>query len=995
MESKEQILSSLYITLENKEYTYKDIFTNYKSTNFGKFIINLEPLGRYFYLTDNNYNYYFFVNPIVLNIQKDNSIVCHKNIYSYEQIKKLIDEKDLKDAYINNDNQYIRMSSLNVMKMINKNIYDFKVEIRPITEINNQPLLITKDKMFKPEELSSNFYQYFKYNNKSEKNNYFTFVVTKERENLFACINNLLNDNNVYQFKLTGPSSNGKSTTLLYFSRTRTNTFYFNLSYLSKRESKEDYNSIFNAISEEMKRLYFPADCNKNEIYRLLEEQKGKKTWEIISFLINHLNKNTNIKYIFIFDQFKPSNINKTMYSSLLDKIRNSNIKFIVCSSINDLKIKKVLKKTIIQFNGNPIDLDRNTQEYYFYFIFLYIPTYELQDKYYLIFKLFGFKPKYQYIFKNSKNEDLDEKIIEIDNKIEEKLRQFESSSSLIDTKEINFYDSLMTVIQNINKDINYEKLAWFYDIVPLKYFYFEFKSKCFRIHYLFEYIIIFINKKINNATYKSFFNKGEWMNAEVKSNIKGQYFEKSVINSIKENKIEFEKKYDFVIKLNEICSMDYEVKDKLSEALKRIISNDDSKIIDDNSFDDNIEEQEKNEINNSNVLKEYENKIEENIREENQLKDEEEINTKKETNKPSDIISRRAEKIEKIIDKSYENNSRDLPEFLSEDLYKDNLLDINDFKKMISSFEKIDDKKRKRIKNYKNNSILIEQDKINGRCIDMAMIWTNMDGKNIFIGFQMKCFREDTKGGNASKISKMQIKCNYLDILMNSKELLGITIDEWHYIMILFCSHANNEKNDICQYLIKKCIKNRIKYIFYDPVEELFYDKDLNAIKGVFKLLDLNSNLDYGNKFSVSDKLIGSPGEYLLGKKRQLSSGNIIKENNNDLQDFKAFLKKSKISLLKFRRDIMAAFNDIDKIVFSEKVPTYKLEALLPKTGNMICYGGINSEILLAIKRDDKKGIEYYNLTKKTYYNYYKEFDSDLEEYKYFYLLSFKKKNN
>ena len=124
---------------------------------------------------------------------------------------------------------------------------------------------------------------------------------------------------------------------------------------------------------------------------------------------------------------------------------------------------------------------------------------------------------------------------------------------------------------------------------------------------------------------------------------------------------------------------------------------------------------------------------------------------------------------------------------------------------------------------------------------------------------------------------------------------------------------------------MIKKCIKNRIKYIFYDPVEELFYDKDLNAIKGVFKLLDLNSNLDYGNKFSVSDKLIGSPGEYLLGKKRQLSSGNIIKENNNDLQDFKAFLKKSKISLLKFRRDIMAAFNDIDKIVFSEKVPTYK----------------------------------------------------------------------
>ena len=994
MESKEEILSSLHITLEGKEYTYKDIFANYGSTNFGNCLINLEPLGRYFYLTENNYDYYFYVNPIVLNIQKDNSTVSHRNIYSYEQIKTLIDEKDLNNAYINTDNQCMRMSSLNITKLINKNIYDFKVEIRPLIDINNKPFLIAKDKGFKPEELTSKFYQYFKYNNQSEKNNFFNFVVTKERENLFACINTIINDNNVYQFKLTGPSSNGKSTSILYFSRTRTNTFYFNLSYLSKCESEDDHDSIFNTISEEMKRLYFPIDCNKNEIYQLLEEQKGKKTWEIISFLINHLNKNTNRRYIFIFDQFKPPNVDKAIYRSLLDKIKNSNIKFIICSSINDLKIKKAFKKTIIKFNGNPNDLDRNTQDYYFYFIFLYIPTYKKQDKYYLILKLFGFLQKYQYTFKNCKNEDLEDEIIKIDNRIEEKLKLFESSSKLINTNVINFYDSLMTVIQNINKDIDYEKLEWFYDILPLKYFYFEFKPQCFRIHYLFEYIIIYINKKINNDTFKTFFKKGGWSNTDIKSNIKGQYFEKSVINSIKNNKIKFEKKYEFAIKLNEICSMDYEVKDKLSEALKRIMQNDNSEIIDDNSSNDNIEEPEKNEINDSNVIIK-EPKIEEKPGEDSKLMNEEEINTKKESNKPSDILSRRAEKIDKIVDKSYENNSRDLPEFLSEDLYKDNLLDINDFKKMLGSFEKIDDKKRKRIKNYDNNSILIEQDKINGRCIDMAMIWTNKDGKNIFIGFQMKCFREDTKGGNASKITKMNIKCHYLDILIYSEELLGITIDEWHYIMILFCSHTNEEKNDVSQYLIKKCIKNRIKYIFYDPVEELFYDKDLKVINGVFTLLDLNSNLDYGNNFSVSDKLNGDPGEYLLGKKRQLSSGNIIKENNKDLSDFKEFLKKYKISLHKFRKDIMNEFKDIDKIVFAAKIPTHKLESFLPTTGNMICYRGKKGEILLAIKRDDINGIEYFNLTKKTYYEEYRDFLFDTEDDKYFYILSFQKRIN
>ena len=53
-----------------------------------------------------------------------------------------------------------------------------------------------------------------------------------------------------------------------------------------------------------------------------------------------------------------------------------------------------------------------------------------------------------------------------------------------------------------------------------------------------------------------------------------------------------------------------------------------------------------------------------------------------------------------------------------------------------------------------------------------------------------MKCFRENTKGGNASNISKMLIKFNYLDILMNSEELLGIKIDDgitlWFYFVII-----------------------------------------------------------------------------------------------------------------------------------------------------------------------------------------------------------------
>lgn len=981
MESKEQkenILSSFHITLDNKDYTYEQIFANYRTTNLGNLIISLEPLGRYFKLIDKNERYYFFCNPLSIKIlKKDAPIKSHKDIYSYEQIKELIDENDFDNAYIKKENnQYLKLNALNVTKMVNNNIYDFMIEIVAVEEINNKPFLIEKGKKFKPKELTSKFYDYFKYNKEETQENDFDFIINKEREKLFSLLNDFTNDDSIYIFKITGPSNNGKSTTLLFYSRTQTNAFYFNLSYLMKRELNKDYIKIFDTIYEEMKRLYLPSNSNKNEIYQILQEQKGNKTWEIISFLVNHLNKKKDINYIFIFDQFKSANVDKKIYNSLLEKIKDSKIKFIICSSINDLDIKLEYKKTILHFKGNPESLCVNTQEFYFYFTFLYKPIYETQDKYYPLLKLFNFLQKYQNIFKNCKIENIRKEINTIDERIELKLKDYESSSLFINYQEYNLYEALMNILLNLNKDIEYKELIRFYDILPLKYFYFEFKPSYFQMHYLFEYIVIFIKKKYSNADYKAFFEKID-MGKEIEkkdSKIIGEYFEKSVINSIKDNKIVFENKCEITIKLNEICSMDYEVKDKLEEALKIIINDDNSKIIDDNLINDNREENKISEIENKH--KEDENK------------------DIKESKRLSDIIDRRLEKVETIITQNYKSKYKDLLPFLSEKSYKENILDINDFKKYLDLFERIDDKKRTRIDNYKNNSILIEQDKINGRCIDMAMIWTNQQQKNIFIGFQIKCFKELTSGGNASKISKMRIKCNYIDILLNSKDLLGITIDEWHYVMILYCSHKKQNTNEICSFLVTKCKTNRIKYIFYDPLKELFYDKDLKEIKGVFNLLDVNSNLDYGNNFSISDNNLNkSAGIDFLGKKYKLSSADLIKENKEDIESFRNFLQKLNTSFIQLKRNLMELFKDIDKIRFIEKISTIKLELLTPNIGSLFCYKGKNKDILIIIKRNDELGVEYYNLNKKKSYNIFWEFGLDLEEIQYFYVLNFEKK--
>ena len=883
METKNDILSFLHITINKKEYTYKEIFANYKSTNVDNLLISLDPLERYFSLIEKDKNYYFFIIPLKITIDKDKQIKKYENIYSYEQIKAIIDEKDLNRAYIktNDNNTYAKLDSLNVIRLINKNIYEFTIEIKSIqNNINNKPFLISLSQGFTPNQLTNKFYQYFKYNNQSEKDNFFDFQLSEERKEIFGYLNVLKDSKDLYIFKFTGPSSNGKSTTLLYYSRTQINVFYFNLSYLSKREIEKDYTNIFNTFSEEMDRLLLTESFNKNDIDELILKHNGNKIWNIISALVNYLLDKNNI--IFIFDQFKSKNVDHDVYFSLLKKIKNTNIKFVICSSINDSEIKSEFRKTITEFKGNPKSLDEVTQKYYFYFVLLYKQTCDNKDKYYSLFKLFGFMQKYQNIFTNSKVEKLEEEIDKIDKKIEEKLKEFNTTSLLINLQEINLYDSLVNILEILDQNIKYKKLNYYYDILPLKYFYLEFKEDYFQIHYLFEYILIFINKKHNNIKNSLFFKNGDWLKEEVNSNIKGHFFEKSVINRIKEKKIIFEQNYDTVLKLNEICSMDFEIKDKLKEALKNIISFDDNKI--NENFIPNVEE---------NELKQDEQKL---IHEKKDKND---------SNAISKIIERRFEIVKSIIDNNYSNIGKDLNNYLSDKAYKDNLLDINDFKIYINSFERIDDKKRERIIGYENKSILIEQEKINGRCIDMAMIWKNKENKNIFIGFQMKCFREDTKGGNASKISKMLIKCNYVDILMNSEELLGITIDEWHYIMILFYYHKTKEVNEICRYLVNKCIKNRIKYIFYEPIEEKFYDNELKEIKNFYKLLDENSNLDYGaNLTEIESNLNKSPGINFLGKKKLLSS-DLIKENKEELKSFKDFLSNKKYSFLKLRKEI------------------------------------------------------------------------------------------
>lgn len=54
---------------------------------------------------------------------------------------------------------------------------------------------------------------------------------------------------------------------------------------------------------------------------------------------------------------------------------------------------------------------------------------------------------------------------------------------------------------------------------------------------------------------------------------------------------------------------------------------------------------------------------------------------------------------------------------------------------------------------------------------------------------------------------------------------------------------------------------------------------------------MDENSNLDFGNNFSVSDNNLNkSQGVFFLGNKRNLSTYDLVKEYKEDIQSSKSF---------------------------------------------------------------------------------------------------------
>ena len=514
----------------------KDKIIVYDKEDYSKYcIIFLEPITAKYCIKSNNNNILESEN-IISTIQIDKKILN----YTVKDILFSINDSDIKYNY---NSEKIILENISI-KRINIIIYIYEKYVY----LGDNSILLNDDKINK-NDLSFYFEQYFPYYNYET----FDYYNGENRENLKTLLKIFLMSLDINFLKICGPSHNGKSTTLLKFSREHANIVYLNLKALMNIKSNDKEKINFQSIIfYELNRIIL----NKNEgnIFTNFYNEKTFNTpseliYEIIKFFINK-------KVVFIFDQFKSNNFDSIQYDKIKKIVLGSKIKIILCCSIDDGPIRDELIHSIKINKGNPKKLTKDTQMYFFYFSYLFdsdllINLYE-QNKYderkLTIYKKFNYDLKYKNLFDNNNDERkvFDKVLNDIKRKIKENFS--------IESEQI-FY----TLSSKIGKELYYENPYDFETLffVPFKYYNLALKDKYFIINYKYPFIQdiamkwpkekdiedYFINKKYNDELYKRF---------------KGDYFEDFVKIYINKKKdILFEKKLTNNLMVDSIVNMD------------------------------------------------------------------------------------------------------------------------------------------------------------------------------------------------------------------------------------------------------------------------------------------------------------------------------------------------------------------------------------------------------------------------------------------------------
>ena len=820
-----------------------------------------------------NLGYIFFYKliPVEFNLIYKNPNENQKYIFDICSSFEILDfcEKNKYNPYIEIDNNKYKYKNLFDAKYFNKfGIFNKIILIQDNREYDvykNEELLnmFPMDKSnIQPDKLSKFFELYFKFETKSN----FEYWESEKRTNFIASIVMFKEKEDLYCFKICGPSGIGKSLTLFLISKYYKNFLYYNLKTI--RDLKNDDVKIQNILTESCKHI----SLNDNQIKQLssiLNNNRYNSFFICLKNILEFLIKNELLSVI-ILDQFKSDVIEKEQYKQIFQLISEQklkNVKLLICSSTND---KEIREECIKSWKSNIFfseQLNIENQNYYFYVdeLFSLKQNYNENNTYDKVLIAFNGIPKYKNMFKYLKEQgDHNQKLVNDLTTIREKVeKNLNDLYTKINEKNISPEIIKMKMIEYLRyldlhrgEKIKYEQLSEILEICSFKYYRFKFEKNEFSYDYNFPYMIEIVNKIID--THLSDFYKYK-LNEEHSGYTNSDFFELFSGSSLKKGVLELPQfEGNICLKVDEIIKMTSFSKDGLNDIIENdIYSN----------------------------LVEYKIKKEKNENNNKQLED---LNL---ISKLKDYINYNSQNIE-YYKLQYLNNIKTDYNILGN-------------------------------KNIGDMSIFINQKNQRGKLLDLAYVYGKKEEK-VFIGFQMKAYDEESSHSSKFNPTKDSIKKALQPMIINIKYLMDMNIISWHYIVIIFYNKNKPEGKQYFKEIVNTCKNNGLEYILYEPFENKFYNRNLEMmstfIPNEFSNLDIN--IDSILPINIMDDLkinqyMDQFSEYIL--KNKLSDANYIEEGLNSLLNKKR--KREQILDTKNQQKIKEIKNILDNILNNIKM--------------------------------------------------------------------------
>jgi len=424
----------------------------------------------------------------------------------YEKKRFFIYQKDLKLSF-NNFNNFL---DFDISQFEIK--YDYK--LREITPDKLKPKNIyIKKKSYNAEEINFEFPYYINLEEIDFKN--FQFFETEDRKLFFREIIKYI-DSPSY-IAICGPYGSGKTATLLklIMSDETRHFFYINLwtvstTYLNELKEIFKYECVklFKKNINELKNKKELSSEEKNikEIYNCINNfEDKKKIFELISSIISLL-KNIKEKFVIVIDQYSSKyDHNNDYIKNIISCTENSNIKLLICSSMNNDDVKINLSKSFV------IEKELNFLTYIYIgpLIRVNFDSECIKNESLLFQKNlseFGNLFNYYYLLKENerKNKDLDVFLYQEKKNIQKEIENF-----YYDKKEFFYTKKMVRDIIDIIYFINEKKIFFYEDLenlilkLPLKFL--EIKRQ--------EIGIIDLEKYASNAQNKDLEEKIKKMN--------------------------------------------------------------------------------------------------------------------------------------------------------------------------------------------------------------------------------------------------------------------------------------------------------------------------------------------------------------------------------------------------------------------------------------------------------------------------------------------------